>query len=423
MSALPTKVDVVVVGAGLAGLAAARRIAVAGRTVCVLEASDEIGGRVRTDYVDGLILDRGFQLYNPAYEEGFKILDLKSLNLQSLTAGVIVSIDGKQFKVGDPRREPTWAVDSLLAPIGSIAAKLKFAKYATMTAFGKQKNDTFDQRTDQFLTRNFGRELTQKALKPFLAGVFLEDDLATSKRFFDIVLKTFVTGQPGVPENGMFEIPRQLAAQLPAQSIQLNTTVTKILPGKVQTDSGEIHCRSIILAANAKSAATLLPKLQIPSSNSVTTWYHLADCPAEQLTEGAGTLVVDGKRYLANGVDPGRPVVNTVAISNAAPSYCADGRVLVSTSAIGVHHSTAAESAIRKHLASLYKVSTTTWQHVATYPIPDALPMMSPPHALNNSPRLGDDLYLAGDYRDVSSINGAFRSGRIAAEAALADSL
>ena len=68
-------------------------------------------------------------------------------------------------------------------------------------------------------------------------------------------------------------------------------------------------------------------------------------------------------------------------------------------------------------------MSTTTWQHVATYPIPDALPAMPAPLALNNSARLGDGIYLAGDYRDVSSINGAFRSGRIAAEAAIADSL
>ena len=94
MSNLPTKTDVVVIGAGLAGLSAARRIAISGQSVCVLEANDQIGGRVRTDYVDGLILDRGFQLYNPAYQEGARILDMKALNLQSLTAGLIVSIDG-----------------------------------------------------------------------------------------------------------------------------------------------------------------------------------------------------------------------------------------------------------------------------------------------------------------------------------------
>jgi hypothetical protein len=112
-----------------------------------------------------------------------------------------------------------------------------------------------------------------------------------------------------------------------------------------------------------------------------------------------------------------------VAISNAAPSYASGNRVLVSSSALGVHDSTAAESAIRAHLASLYKTSTTNWQHVATYPIPDALPAMVAPHSMQTSPRLGDGIYLAGDYRDVSSINGAFRSGRIAAEVVITDSI
>ncbi len=423
MNSLPTKVDVVVVGAGLAGLAAARRLSIAGKSVCVVEASDEIGGRVRTDYHDGLILDRGFQLYNPSYEEGFHILDLNSLNLRSLTAGIIVSIDGRQYKLGDPRKEPTWAVDSMLAPVGAISSKIKFAKYAIKNAFTKQKDDKFDQRTDQFLTRQFGKDLTQKVLRPFLAGVFLEDELATSKRFFDVVLKNFVKGVPGVPDNGMFEIPKQLAAQLPIGSIQLNTTVANISPGSVQTSQGTISCRAIILAANARSAAKLLPNLKVPPSNSVTTWYHLADCSAKELTEGAGTLIVDGKRYASHQVDPNKPIVNTVAISNAAPSYASENRVLVSTSAIGVHHTTAAEAAVRQHLATLYKVSTTTWQHVATYPIPDALPAMLPPFNLSKPARLGDGIYLAGDFRDVSSINGAFRSGRIAAEAAIADSL
>lgn len=422
MSSLPAKVDVVIVGAGLAGLAAARRLTIAGKSVCVVEAADEIGGRVRTDYQDGLILDRGFQLYNPSYEEGFHILDLKLLNLKSLTAGILISIDGRQYKLGDPRKEPSWAVDSMLAPVGSIPSKLKFAKYAIKNAFAKNKKSQFDQRTDQFLTRQFGRDLTQKALRPFLAGVFLEDELATSKRFFDIVLRSFVKGVPAVPENGMFEIPKQLAAQLPIGSIHLNTTVTNISPGIVQTTEGSISCRAIILAANARSAATLIPSLKVPPSNSVTTWYHLADCAPQDLTEGAGTLIVDGKRYSSHAIDPNRPVVNTVAISNAAPNYSGGNRVLVSASTTGVHHTMAGESAVRKHLATLYKVSTTTWQHVGTYPIPDALPAMLPPFNLAKSPRLGDGVYVAGDYRDVSSINGAFRSGRIAAEAAIADS-
>jgi protoporphyrinogen oxidase len=423
MAQLPQNTDVVVIGAGLAGLSAARLLAIAGREVTVIEASDDIGGRVRTDEVDGLLLDRGFQLYNPSYDEGARILDLKSLNVQSFTPGLIVSIDGRSYRMGDPRREPTWAVDSLLAPVGKLSTKLKFAKYALGVALSDLDESTYDQRTGAFLNHKFGADFTDKLLRPFLAGVFLEDDLATSKRFFEMALKSFIKGSPGVPAAGMQEIPRQLATQLPNDSIHLETTATAVARTMVRTDRGDIRCRSVVIAANARSAQQLIPSLSIPQSHGVTTWYHLADCAPSELTEGKSTLVVDGKRYQGHHIDPTRPLVNTVVMTNAAPSYASNNRVLVSSSALGVHDSVQAESAVRKHLSSLYKVSTTNWNHVATYPIPDALPAMMPPHSTESSIRLDAGVYLAGDYRQVSSINGAFHSGRRAAEALLTDDL
>lgn len=423
MSSIPKNTDVVVIGAGLAGLAAARRLAIAGREVCVIEAGDAPGGRVRTDRIDGLLLDRGFQLYNPSYAEGANVLDLNALDIQSFTPGVIVSIDGRAYKMADPKREPTWAVDSLLAPVGKISAKLKFARYALGLVLSKKDSNTYDQRTDAFLRAKFGTKLTDQLLRPFLAGVFLEGELATSKRFFDITLKSFILGTPGVPRNGMEAIPTQLAAQLPQGSINFGVTATAVARTMVRTDQGDIRTRSVVIATNARSAAILIPSLKVPASNSVTTWYHLADCSGSQLTDGSSTLVVDGKKF--NGVhdDPSRPLVNTVVMSNAAPSYASEDRTLVSSSAIGVHHSVEAELRVRSHLASLYGVSTNGWAHVATYPIPDALPMMSAPHDMAQDVRLSQGVYICGDYRQVSSIDGALASGRRAAEALIIDDL
>ena len=420
---LPTRCDVVVVGAGLAGLTAARALTIAGRDVHVLEASDNIGGRVRTDEVDGLLLDRGFQLYNPSYAEGIHILDLNTLDVQALSAGVIVSVDGRHYKLGNPLTEPTWAIDSFAAPVGSLRSKIKFARYAATRALSNKALDDIDQRSDAFLTFKFGKELTQKVLRPFLAGVFLEDDLATSKRFLDVVLESFVRGTPGVPKFGMQEIPRQLATQLRPNSIHCNVTVTGVSGNVVTTNAGNIDCRAVIVATNARSAQTLIPPLVVPESHGVTTWYHLADCDGSELTDGKGSIIVDGKRYVHHVADPKRPLVNSVVLSNAAPSYASDGRTLVSSSALGVHDSVYAESLVRSHLASLYGVPTSGWQHVATYPIPDALPAMNPPHLLHKEPRLGNGLYIAGDHRAVSSINGAFASGRLAAEALIVDGL
>lgn len=423
MSQIPQKTDVVVIGAGLAGLAAARRLAIAGREVCVIDAGDDVGGRIRTDEVDGLLLDRGFQLYNPSYSEGLSVLDLKLLDVQSFSPGVIVSIDGRSYKLADPKREPSWAVDSLLAPVGRISAKLKFAKYALGLALAKTDSTGYDQRSDAFLRAKFGKDLTEKVLRPFLAGVFLESDLATSKRFLDITLKSFVSGTPGVPSAGMRAIPKQLAAQLPAGSINLNVTASAVARTMVRTDQGDIRCRSVVIATNARSAKILVPSLQVPNSNAVTTWYHLADCAGDELTDGKSTLVIDGKKFAGHYENPARPLINTVVMTNNAPSYATDGRTLISSSALGVHHSSQAESQVRSHLADLYKVPTSNWTHVATYPIPDALPMMAAPHDIEQSVRLSDGVYIAGDYRQVSSINGALASGRRAAEALLVDDL
>jgi hypothetical protein len=110
-------------------------------------------------------------------------------------------------------------------------------------------------------------------------------------------------------------------------------------------------------------------------------------------------------------------------MTNSAPSYASNSRTLISSSAIGVHSSTQSELAVRSHLAALYKIPTGNWTHVATYPIPDALPMMAPPHDIEQSVRLSDGVYIAGDYREVSSTNGALASGRRAAEALLTDDL
>lgn len=416
-----SKCDVLVVGAGLAGLAAARELSVAGREVQVIEASDYFGGRVRTDFVDGLTLDRGFQLYNPSYSEGARILDLEALKIRQLSAGLIINIDGKQFRIGDPVREPSWVLDGLQAPVGNVFEKIKFARYAAKLALGSLEIDEVDQRSDAFLTFAFGKRMANRLLRPFLAGVFLEDDLQTSKRFLDLAIRAFVRGTPGVPACGMGSIPEQIAAQLPQGSIQLNTRVTSINNGLVQTSEGPIQARSVIVATNSRHAQTLIPTLEVPKTNSVTTFYHLADCEPHELTQGRSTLVVDGLRFESHTANPARPLVNTVVLTHAAPSYATGGRVLVSSSMLGMHDNSTSESSVRRHLESLYGVPTIGWTHVATYAIPDALPQMSAPHELAKSSRFGSGLYLAGDYRNVSSINGALMSGRAAAVALLED--
>ena len=416
-------VAVVVVGAGLAGLAAARHLTARGVEVTVLEASDGVGGRVRTDVVDGFRFDRGFQLYNPAYPEGARVLDHEALDLRPFIAGarIVISRSGRRQveRVADPRREPSWLVPSLLARIGSPVSTARFGAYAVSRAVRSVESLLRDPdvTTEEALRRaGADRALMERVLRPFLSGVFLESELTTSRRFLDVVLKSFVRGTPGVPALGMARIPEQLAAGL---DIRLGHRVASVSARTVSgwtvnVVGGDAHrADAVIVATDPATAAGLIAEISAPAARSVTTWYFRPTCAPEDLADGQAVLILDG--------DHRGPLVNTVVLTHAAPDYAPAGSALISASALGVWDSPEHESAVREHLAWLYGVATHDWELLASYPIPYALPAMPVPFELQRPVRTADGVYVAGDHRDTSSIQGALVSGRRAAQALLTD--
>ena len=407
--------DVIVVGAGLAGLSAARQLAIHGVDVVVVEASDEVGGRVRTDRIDGLQLDRGFQLFNPAYPEAARVLDYPALDLRALTAGVVVALAGsKRTRLGDPRKKPGWATDALSPATGSMLSKARFAAYALRAS--RRPTRAITESLDfsaAIALRSAGMDeaLIDRVLRPFLTGVFLEADLATSRRFMDLVLRSFVRGTPSVPARGMQAIPEQLRDSLPSDTVRLNTACSQATGTSVIADGQRINARAVIVAADPTTSAQLVPAITAPQGNSVTTWYHLVPSGGSELTGGDPVLVVDGEHR--------GPVINSVVMTHAAPAYADGGRLLVSSSVLGVANSTEDEARVRAHLAIMHGVSTASWEPVRAYAIPYALPAMLPPLDVRKSVDLGDGLFVAGDHRDTASIQGAMVSGRRAADAVL----
>lgn len=412
---LPKRTDVVIVGAGLAGLAAARRLGQSGMDICVVEASEDIGGRIRTDVVDGFLLDRGFQLYNPAYPEGQRVFDHAALALHSFTAGAQIALGTRVYRVGDPRRAPTWVWDTITAPLGSLRSEMRFALYALRrsllpaSTLRHEPDMTF---RDALVHEKIDQHFIDRFIRPFFSGVFLEPDLTTSRRFADLVLRSFLRGTPAVPAQGMAALPRQLAAGLCAP-VHLRTTVTEVDATGVRTSRGRITARAVIIATDPPTAGQLVANLAAPPARSVTTWYYRADRPGSELTGGHGVLALDGQAHT--------PLVNAVVMSNAAPSYAPPGETLVACSALGIHRDTTAEEAARRHLARLLQTDTRRWDLLATYPIAYALPAMNVPLTVRKPVRLNERLYVAGDHRDTASIQGALVSGRRAAEALLAD--
>ncbi len=409
---------VVIVGAGLSGLAAARHLTNHGVEALVLEGSDAVGGRVRTDVVDGFRLDRGFQLYNPAYPEGARVLDHRALDLKPFVAGARIVVDrgGRRRveRVADPRRKPSWAVPSLRAHIGSPLSTARFGAYAVSCAVRSVPSlHREPDVTSEEALRRAGADgtLIETVLRPFLSGVFLDAELSTSRRFLDVVLKSFVRGTPAVPALGMQRIPEQLAAGL---DIRLGHRVAAVSARGVEVVGGDTQpAEAVIVATDPTAAADLVAGVRAPAARSITTWYYRPDCAPQELADGEAVLTLDG--------DCRGPLVNTVVLSHAAPDYAPLGSALVAASALGASDNPARDDSVREHLAWLYGVPTRNWELIAGYPIPYALPAMPVPFELQRPVRTEQGVYVAGDHRDTSSIQGALVSGRRAAQAVLKD--
>ncbi|MGW0228502.1 protoporphyrinogen/coproporphyrinogen oxidase [Actinopolymorpha singaporensis] len=407
--------DVVVVGAGMAGLVAALDLVAAGCTVTVLEREARPGGRVASDHRSGFTLDRGFQLLNTSYPQVRRRLDLPALDPRPFTAGALVRYAGRLHRLGDPRRHPA----DLPATIGSSLlpwqAKLALAAYSADVGFTPVRRLLQAEETtaaESLRRRRLAGPAVERFLRPFLSGVLAEDQLTTSSRFVDLVWRSFVRGTVIVPAAGMGAIPAQVADRLPAGALRTGVEVEEVAPGLVRYDGNEVRTRAVVVATDPATAGRLLPGLRIPPLRGLTTYYHAA--PEPPLAEP--TLLLDGAED--------RTIVNTVVLTAAAPSYSTDGRALISTSVLGPTGRGGGappdESELRPRLAALYGVPTDSWEHVETAVVREALPAAPPPLGdLRKPVDLGEGLFVAGDHRDTPSTQGAMASGTRAARAVL----
>jgi len=411
--ALPSHAEVVVVGAGLAGLACAQRLARRGVDVVVLEAADAVGGRVRTDTVNGFICDRGFQLINPAFPEVRRVLDLPGLRLQPLPAAIVVAIGNGRRTLADPRRAP-----GMLPRVAGALIRGGLGSVREQAAFGRWALRTTRRGVDRILTEpdvGWGQALTdqgidgdlrKRVLEPFLAGVLGERDGTSSHRFTQLLVRSFLRGNPAVPWRGMQAVPDQLSTGL--TGLHLGVTVESVKPGRVSSTAGEITAECVVVATDPTTAGRLLhlPAVQM---RSLTTLWHVSPEPPTR----SGALHVDG--------DQRGPVVNTIVLSNRAKSYTPDDRSLIATTVLGVAGDQATERAVLAQLEHIYGESTRWWELMRRHVIPQALTAMPVPLEPRLPVSLAPGLVVAGDHRDTASIQGALVSGRRAADAALTD--
>ncbi|MGY1813105.1 NAD(P)/FAD-dependent oxidoreductase [Blastococcus sp. SYSU D00820] len=401
---LPTRAEVVVVGAGLAGLSAAHRLAAAGCDVHVLEAGGHAGGRLATAVVDGFVVDRGFQVLNTGYPR-VADLDLADLDLGWFLSGAVVRVDGRAHRVVDPRQRPQDAAATLRSPIGGLPAKAAIAAYSALAGYTpvplllRAPERTAEQR---LRGAGVGEPALERFFRPFLAGVLLEAELATSSRYLDLLWRSFARGRIGLPARGMQSVGEQLAGRVGAERMHLRVAVTAVTGTSVTTAQGQVRADAVVVATDPATAAVLVPGLDASAPRQVTT--HLHVLPASPWPD---PLIVLGR--------PGGRLVNTVVLTDAQPAYAPDGRALVASSSLAPTR----EDEIRDEVAELHGVVTADLAHLTTVTVPGAQPAALPPLQLRRPVDLGNGLYVCGDHRDTPSIQGAMASGARTARAVL----
>jgi protoporphyrinogen oxidase len=401
---------VVVVGAGLAGLACAGELAAAGQQVLVLEAADAVGGRIRTDRVDGFTIDRGFQVLNTAYPALRRGVDLDRLELRALPRGVRVRRRGVLHEVPHPLASPGAPFRAATSGAASLSDKLALARYAAGTVLAPAT--AIKRREDVEARAAWADQLpvavVHALLVPFLSGVVLEPEITTSRVFTDLMMRMFALGSSAVPAAGMQALPEALAARLPAGTVRLETPVVEVgRDAVVLRDGAVVDAAAVVVATDPWTAHLLLPELgEPPAARGVTTyWFAVEPWPGQH-----GVLTVDADRS---------GVTNSVVMTASAPEYSTDGRSLVATS---VHHDggrpVLPADRAREVAAELHESPGAAWELVATRDVPHALPAMTAPHPLRRPVEAAErGVWVTGDHRDTSSIQGALVSGRRAATA------
>lgn len=378
---------VVIIGAGLAGISAALHLEKNNREVIVLESSDRAGGRVATDRIDGYLCDRGFQLINAKYPALQELDVIGEIDFIPAPRIIEVAMGTARFSLGDPRVSPWSALDRAT---GTLPEKLALIRYLL---------------TKSVAAKSIGEELRaagtgdlySRVLEPFLSGVFLTSPDRVDAIYGKSVIKSFVSGSPGVPRNGVGELSKALASRL--RDLRLNNRVEAIRGSIVETNNGSIDASEIIVATDATTASQLLDLRDIPALVGCTTWYHSVDSDSRN-----ARLIIDGQ---------GRgPVMNTLAISKISSAYAPAGKDLISTTT----PLSITESETRRHLSVMWGCDTRDWELIAKYEIPSALPLQSVGRALSQSVLVRENIYCIGDHRSTPSQQGALFTGTLAAQ-------
>ena len=397
--------EVVIVGAGMAGLTCAYYLRKAGRSVYLVEASDRVGGRLQTDVYAGYRLDRGFQVLLTSYPEARLVLNYDRLNLHELYPGATIRLNGQFYEMADPFRQPLKTLKTLCNPIGSTSDKIKVG----LLRLGLLSTKGFPDESSTLAVMQslgFTESMQQHFWRPFLSGVFLEPELRTSVRKFEEVFTHFANGSTSIPSLGVAEIPKQLAEFVGNDQLMLNTKAEKVSGQSVLLSSGQNLDAKVIVIATDRKANCALTEMNMADEGrtGVVCIYYAVDKPITQ----PGRLILNG--------GPKGPINNLMVMPEGA-EYAPEGKYLISVSVVKREYFNDADldQLVRFQLREWYGIGPNELRHLKTYLIPNPVPP-SPLPSDDRDCKIRVGLYRCGDYMGVPSLNTAMRSGRLVAE-------
>lgn len=413
---------VVVVGGGLAGLVAARRLAESGAEVELFERDERVGGRVRSRAVEGFTLDRGFQVLFTGYPAARRELDLDALDLRAFAPGATIAKPNHRSTLADPRGDPGAALPTLLNRDVTTRDKLRLFRL---------QGDLRDRSVDGILTgeettireyldeRGFSSGFVEHFAEPFYGGITLDRSLSTSSRVFEYTFKMLAEGETVVPADGMAAIPEQLRSRTEAAGVTLRTgrPVTDLeVDGEkviVEADNERVFPDAIVVATDPATAGELTG-VETPTDARACATVHCSIPDRQELDTGS--------RIVLNAADA-EP--NTVApMSATAAEYAPEGRQLLSATFLGEQEADdeALGVEVRSALEAWYPENSFGDLEVLAVDRLDFALFAQPPGFREKLPAVGapdGPVFLAGDYTEWSSIQGALESGRLAAEVVL----
>lgn len=407
--------EIVIVGAGLSGLACGRVLARAGVPFQIIEASDAAGGRLRTDEVEGFRLNRGFHRFLPAYPEARRVLDYDALDLRSFYHGLDIFLRGRFRRVADPLHHPLDAFRAATQDDGLVKWRDRwYLLLLRKEALGVKEIPRWlpEMQAEEYL-RDFGisDQFLNEVLRPFFSGMFLETDLRTSVRMFLFLFSMLQRGGIALPAAGIQAIPNQIVGKLPGDALRLSTAAKSVRPGEVILESGEsIQAKAIVLATGQETAVRLRggPEKAVRSRAETCLYFAADEVPGNEAIQ-----CVDGD---------GRGPVNTACVlSRVVPGYAPKGQHLVAASVIGAPSSEVLDRVVREHLSQWFGPVVQSWRHLRTYRERAAMPEDRQLH-LGNGPLpaiLEPGLFQCGNYCEDATLNGALLSGRRAGEAVM----